>query len=317
MPGCSENARGVWLCEEVRVLVLANRVWLPTSSDFSPPSNRSAVLLARRLLRNNGTRSRRGRMMRYATVVVLPVFGAIVSCAHLPPKSPASAPSPQTEQPHSPPQGGTGSSDSNATVSPSVAPPAVADQSRAAPASSPSSNVAQSTPQTSSGTQSGAPSQTASPMKPKPSSGSRSSGSPPPAPTTASTEKSAASQSPANTSTPAPSAIKATPPSTSAPQAQSLDLATLEQRLKDTRAIGLFTKLSLKNQVDDLLSQFKAFHGGKVPPSLSELHQRYDLVLLKVLSLLQDGDPPLARSISSSREAIWGILSDPQKFATL
>ena len=255
--------------------------------------------------------------MRYATVVVLPVFCAIVSCAHLPPSSPAGAPSARAEQPDSPPQGGTGSLDSNATASPSGAPPAVVDPSRAAPASSPSSNVAQSTPQTSPVTRSGSPSQAVSPTKLRPSSGSQSSGSPPTAPTSASVEKSAASQSPVNASTPAPPAIKATAPSTSAPQAQPLDLATLEQRLKDTRAIGLFTKLSLKNQVDDLLSQFKAFHGGKVPPSLSELHQRYDLVLLKVLSLLQDGDPPLAKSISSSREAIWGILSDPQKFATL
>ena len=34
-------------------------------------------------------------------------------------------------------------------------------------------------------------------------------------------------------------------------------------------------------------------------------------------SLLQDGDPPLASAISGSREAIWGILCDPQKFAKL
>lgn len=79
----------------------------------------------------------------------------------------------------------------------------------------------------------------------------------------------------------------------------------------------MFTKLSLKNQVDDLLSQFRAFHNRKSATSLSELRQRYDLLLLKVLSLLQDGDPPLASAISSSREAIWGILSDPQKFAKL
>ena len=87
--------------------------------------------------------------------------------------------------------------------------------------------------------------------------------------------------------------------------------------MKDTRAIGVFTKLSLKNQVDDLLSQFRAFHSRKSATPLSELRQRYDLLLLKVLSLLQDGDPPLAKAIASSREAIWGILSDPQKFAKL
>jgi hypothetical protein len=104
---------------------------------------------------------------------------------------------------------------------------------------------------------------------------------------------------------------------TAAPAAPSLDITSLEQRLRDTRAIGLFTKLSLKNQVDDLLSQFRSFHGRKSSLSLNELRQRYDLLLLKVLSLLQDGDPPLASAISGSREALWSILSDPQKFAKL
>ncbi len=108
------------------------------------------------------------------------------------------------------------------------------------------------------------------------------------------------------------------PTPTPAPAAApSLDLNSLEQRLKDTRAIGLFTKLSLKNQVDDLLSQFRAFHARKSTTSLGDLRQRYDLLLMKVLSLLQDGDPPLASAISGSREALWGILSDPQKFAKL
>jgi hypothetical protein len=98
----------------------------------------------------------------------------------------------------------------------------------------------------------------------------------------------------------------------SAPPA--LDLAGLEQRLKDTHAIGLFTKLSLKNQVDDLLGAFRAFHGGQTQPSLAELRQRYDLLLLKVLTLLQDGDPPLASAIAASREAIWAFLADRDKF---
>jgi hypothetical protein len=41
------------------------------------------------------------------------------------------------------------------------------------------------------------------------------------------------------------------------------------------------------------------------------------LLLLKVLSLLQDSDPELASAIVASREAIWGILADPKKFATI
>ncbi|HXN10319.1 MAG TPA: hypothetical protein VN859_03695 [Steroidobacteraceae bacterium] len=96
-----------------------------------------------------------------------------------------------------------------------------------------------------------------------------------------------------------------------------LDLASLEQRLKDTRAIGVFTKLSLKNQVDDLLEQFRAYHRGERRTSLADLRQRYNLLLFKVLSLLQDSDASLATAISSSREAIWDVLADPARFAKI
>jgi len=103
--------------------------------------------------------------------------------------------------------------------------------------------------------------------------------------------------------------VKAAAPST-------LDLAALETRLRATRAIGVFTKLSLKNQVSDLLDQFKSFHHGGAPP-LTTLRQEYDLLLLKVLSLLQDTNASLANAVSASRESIWGILVDPAKFAKL
>ena len=96
-----------------------------------------------------------------------------------------------------------------------------------------------------------------------------------------------------------------------------LDLASLEKRLRETKAIGVFTKIALKNQVDDLLNQFRAHYQGRVSVTLAQLRQSYDLLLLKVLSLLQDGDQLLARAIVASRDAIWGILADPAKFATL
>jgi hypothetical protein len=112
---------------------------------------------------------------------------------------------------------------------------------------------------------------------------------------------------------PPPAPSVAAPP----PAPPALNLASLEQRLRDTHAIGVFTKLSLKNQVDDLLDEFRAFYRGQVAVQLAELRQRYDLLMLKVLSLLQDSDPPLANDIVASREAIWGILKDPAKFATI
>jgi hypothetical protein len=38
---------------------------------------------------------------------------------------------------------------------------------------------------------------------------------------------------------------------------------------------------------------------------------------MKVLTLLQDGDPPLASAINSSREVIWSLLNDPAKLTSI
>jgi len=113
----------------------------------------------------------------------------------------------------------------------------------------------------------------------------------------------------------APPSAKAAPVAKAAPP--PLDLKALETELRETKAIGVMTKLSLKNQVDDLLSQFRAFYQGKLKTTLAELRRPFDLLVLKLLSLLQDSDPTLAAAIAASREAIWGILSDRTRFASL
>ena len=122
----------------------------------------------------------------------------------------------------------------------------------------------------------------------------------------------AAPMQPAAAKTPAPPAAPPPPPAK-----PTLNLTDLEQRLRETRAIGVFTKLSLKNQVDDLLSEFRSYYQGPNKHPTPALRQHYDLLLLKVLSLLQDADPPLAQAVASSREAIWGILADPEKFSKI
>jgi len=99
--------------------------------------------------------------------------------------------------------------------------------------------------------------------------------------------------------------------------AAPLDVTALKEKLKATKAIGVFTKISLKNQVDDLMKQFGDYYQGKGNTTMPELRRAYDLLLMKVLSLLQDSDQKLASEVVSSREAIWGLLSDPKKFATL
>ncbi|MDZ4254196.1 MAG: hypothetical protein U1A72_16640 [Sulfuritalea sp.] len=96
-----------------------------------------------------------------------------------------------------------------------------------------------------------------------------------------------------------------------------LDVAALKTRLRETHAIGTFAKLALSNQMDDLVQEFRSLHLGGQSTSVTRLRQRYDLLVLKVLALIQDGDPPLARTIAGSREAIWSILADPKQFKSV
>ena len=146
--------------------------------------------------------------------------------------------------------------------------------------------------------------------------------SPPPRPTAGATAPAPAPKRPPSAPS-APAAAGAPPASigapapAAAPAPPALDLASLEERLRDTHAIGVFTKLSLKNQVDDLLAQFRAFYAGRGALTLAELRRSYELLLMKVVTLLQDDDPGLAGAVSSSREAIWGILSDRNRFNNL
>jgi hypothetical protein len=98
------------------------------------------------------------------------------------------------------------------------------------------------------------------------------------------------------------------------PAAAPLDFKALETRLRQTKAIGVLTKLSLKNQVEDLLGRVRAYHERQGAATLAELRRNYDMLLLKVLSLLQDADPALARDIVKSRAAMWSVLEDPRKF---
>jgi hypothetical protein len=137
------------------------------------------------------------------------------------------------------------------------------------------------------------------------------------------TTRPATSQAPARPAAPAPATPKAAgrgaPPAARAPAAAaSLDLKTLTQQLKETKAIGIFTKIALRNQVDDLLDGFREYYqGNKAKLAMPDLRRSFDLLMMKVLSLLQDDDQRLARAIVSSREAIWSLLADPMKFANL
>lgn len=135
-------------------------------------------------------------------------------------------------------------------------------------------------------------------------------GAPTPAPTTAKAKDPTPGPSPA-----APARAASAPTAAAQPAGPPpLDLKTLEVQLKETKAIGVMTKLSIKNQVDDLLDQFRDYYNGKLKVQLAELRRPFEMLLMKVLSLLQDGDAALAKAIHNSREALWAILADREKF---
>ena len=143
----------------------------------------------------------------------------------------------------------------------------------------------------------------------------------PPVPPSRSQSAAKSAPAPAKAS-PAPPAIQqprknAEPPPVAMKLEPTLDVAGLTARLRDTKAIGVFTKLALKNQVDDLLQQFRTHYESGQKTSVAPLRQPYNLLVLKVLSLVQDSDPALASTISGSREAIWNILADSEKFKSV
>jgi len=98
---------------------------------------------------------------------------------------------------------------------------------------------------------------------------------------------------------------------------REFSIANLVARIRETGAIGFFTKLALKNQIDDLLSEFREFHDKASNTELAFLKDQFNLLLMKVITLLQDDDPKLFQDIVSAREILWSNLADPERFERL
>jgi hypothetical protein len=96
-----------------------------------------------------------------------------------------------------------------------------------------------------------------------------------------------------------------------------IDLNDLVKRISDSKAMGVFTKLTLKKDIDALKRDLKAFHDGGSQHKLEKLHERYDVLVHKLMALLQEKDPGLAREVSQARTLLWSKLADPKEFRRL
>jgi len=85
------------------------------------------------------------------------------------------------------------------------------------------------------------------------------------------------------------------------------NMDALIERLKNSDAIGVFTKLALRSDAMDVVDEVKNWREHKGRMSLSEIRARFDGLLLKVLALLDD-DPALSADISMARDNIWNSL---------
>lgn len=95
------------------------------------------------------------------------------------------------------------------------------------------------------------------------------------------------------------------------------DIDALVARLRDTKAIGLSTKLALKSDIGDLMDSFRRFHSGEPNPLLDQLRDEYNLLFMKVITLVQNEDPELFQEMTRARETLWKKLADPGEFARL
>lgn len=102
-----------------------------------------------------------------------------------------------------------------------------------------------------------------------------------------------------------------------ASEASTLDLDSLSERLRETKAIGLFAKLALKKKVDALIEEVANFHKGDNEASLRLLRGDYEHLIAHTLELLHEGDAELHQDLSTSREALWDVLADPTQFIRL
>jgi len=85
----------------------------------------------------------------------------------------------------------------------------------------------------------------------------------------------------------------------------ALNLDALIERLKNTDAIGFFTKLAIRNDVMDFSAMVKRYRQQAVLKArIQDVRARFEGLFLKIVALLEK-DPALSRDIYLARERIW------------
>ncbi len=85
----------------------------------------------------------------------------------------------------------------------------------------------------------------------------------------------------------------------------ALDMDALIERLKNTDAIGFFTKLAIRNDVMDFSAMVRRYRQqSMLKARIQDIRARFEGLFLKIVALLEK-DPALSRDIYLARKNIW------------
>lgn len=93
------------------------------------------------------------------------------------------------------------------------------------------------------------------------------------------------------------------------------DLDNLRARIRKSKAVGPLTKLKLRGEIKALLKKLELYHSGKGHSNINQLNERFDLLYMKVVSLVQEKDPDLHRQLCNSWEPLRRSLQSPSYFS--
>ena len=83
------------------------------------------------------------------------------------------------------------------------------------------------------------------------------------------------------------------------------NLDVLVARLKETDALGVFTKLALKGDVEEIIEMAHEYQSLAALPELQSVRAQFDGLVLKTITLLNDKDPSLAADMYQARDLVW------------
>lgn len=95
------------------------------------------------------------------------------------------------------------------------------------------------------------------------------------------------------------------------------DVGPLVEQIAHSKSIGVFTKLALKQDGKDLFKKMGNYHSGVGDSSLEELHERYNVMVHKLVIVIGKKDEELAGYVADARDKLWDVLSDDIKFSNM